>query len=204
MQQLPILIKDKFFKYLNGSEPITEFEPWIYQTKVLEDILSKDDYLYLISLDFSNKWVKYKIDNILRRYIDLGEYETWKLKHLLFAFINEDGNPQQLLDDIYDLYYDGYYFLESLGLGYELCLESWADLSRSQELDSFLQRARGEAQEVLSWLETNKIVIKTAHDDRNHFSVIDTRTEKEKKPTWYKLAKFSNRQQSQPWWKFWG
>lgn len=66
MQELPVLIKDRFFRFLNGTLPINEFELWVYTTDSLERILNSDDYLKLISLDFSRFNANSKIVDILR------------------------------------------------------------------------------------------------------------------------------------------
>lgn len=105
-----------------------------------------------------------------------------------------------MLCDFYDLYCNGYYFLDNLGLGYGLCaLESWAELNQESisentredirkeqisQFDSMRDGAIDEAQKVLSWLETGKIAIATvpnsASNDMCDFSIIDTRTDEEK------------------------
>jgi hypothetical protein len=208
MQQLPILIKAKFYRFLDGTESILEFESWVYQTSMLEGIFSKDDYLCLISIDFSQLDARYRTDQILRGYIDLGEYETWRLKQLLLEFINEDGDEKVFaaLSHFYDLYCEGYFFLDSLGLGYGLCgLENWSQLSfekRNHQYETLLKGAKGEAQKVLSWLESNKITIKASLIEMEHLQITDLRTEEEKQP-WYKAFEISNRPQTKSWWKFW-
>ena len=192
MQPLPDCIKDDFFKFLNGEEPISNFEQWVYETNDLEKALGNEDYLHLISLDFSKRGSKYEIDDILRRYINLGEYETWKLKNHLLAFINKKENPLQVLSKFYALYCDGHYFLDRLGLEYGLSarvppsqcrVEFWEELSSEEQrelIDFLLPGAMREAQRVLYWLETDKIAITNEQDELGHYLYVDRRTEEER------------------------
>lgn len=190
MQPLPNLIKNKFFRFLNGEESINDFEQWVYGTDSLERLLGNEDYLYLISLDFSKRDSKYEIEEILRRYINLGEYETWKLKNLLVSFIKKEEHPLQILCEFYKLYCHGHYFLESLGLEYGLSAKvppghehssgSWKELSdeeQSELIDSLVPGAMREAQKVLSWLEEDKIVITGEQDELGYWLSVDRRAE---------------------------
>ncbi len=216
MQLLPDYIRSRFFKVLHGEEPSWDFEQWVYATNDLEKILSDEDYLNLISLDFSKQSSKYEIDKILRRYFALGEYETWKLRKLLTMVINKKGNLPQALSEFYKLYCgDGYCFLESLGLAYGLAVRvppsgyssnCWEELSHEEQsklINSLLLGAIDEAQKVLSWLDEDKIVITSEQDELGHYLYIDRRTEEEKKPIWHKTSESSNSERSKYWWKFW-
>lgn len=215
MQLLPDYIRSKFFKVLHGEEPTNDFEQWVYATNELGKMLSDEDYLNLISLDFSKQSSKYEIDKILRRYFALCEYETWKLRKLLIMVINKKGNLPQALSEFYELYCDGYCFLESLGLAYGLAVrvspsgyssDYWEELSHEEQsklINSLLPGAIDEAQKVLSWLDENKIVITSEQDELGHYLYIDRRTEEEKKPIWYKTSESSNSERSKYWWNFW-
>lgn len=187
-------IKRKFFEFLNGQESISNFENWVYETTILEEALGADSYFDLISFNFAKKDSKYEIDRMLRRYIDLDEYNTWKLKNLLTAFIDRIGNPQEILSEFYELYCHGYHFLDSLGLGYGLSAKvppsqyhqwTWEELSNEQQVqlvDSLFPGAKIEAHKVLTWLDEEKIVLTS--DRYDHCSFIDRRTESEKLPIW--------------------
>ena len=215
MQPLPDYIKDKFFKFLNGEENISDFEQWVYETHALEKAVGSSDYLPLISLNFSKRDSKYDVDEILRRCISCSEYEKWQLKNLLLAFKDKTGNPQQLLSKFYELYCDGYHFLDSLGLrcGFsarvlpnQYSSESWEELSSKEQsklIDSLVPGAMREAQKVLTWLEEEKIVITNEQDKLGHYLFIDKRTEEEKQPIGSKVLGFSNSQKIKSWWRFW-
>lgn len=157
MEPLPDQLRSKFFEFLHGEEPIKKFEQWVYATNALEEVLTDNDYLKLISLDFLNRNSKYEIEKLLQRYIDVGEYEMWKLRKLLTTVLAKEKNLPQVLSKFYNLYCDGYYFLEHLGLGCGLAVrvppseyssDSWDELSdeeKSKLLNSLLPEAISEA-----------------------------------------------------------
>lgn len=122
MQHLIDEVTLKLFRFLNGEEPVIEFERWVYDTKALENILGGEDYFNLISLDFSKQCSRYELIKILERHIDVGKYQTWKLRKLLKLFLSQKGNLSLMLCKFYELYCDGFYFLDVLGLDYGLAI----------------------------------------------------------------------------------
>ncbi|WP_310482058.1 hypothetical protein [Chamaesiphon sp. VAR_48_metabat_403] len=191
MQDLPFFVKHKFFEFLNDEESIDNFEKWSYETTILTDVLEKEDYLNLISVDFCRSNTKHEIVKIINKYIDASEYGLWKLKNILTDFVNISENSQDILFKFYELYCDGYYFLDCLGLRYGLSAIANAEPNeygdklsieeQSKAIDDLIPEAIIEAQRVLTWLETRKIeIVKRDDDDRGLF--IDRRTEAEKQP----------------------
>lgn len=195
MKFLPAHIKTEVFEFLNREMPLEEFEQWVYATKDIEEVFSREDYVELLSVDYSKISNRFDVVKLVTRYIDEGEYETWKLKKLLYAVINDDADLQQVFIDFYDLYCDGYRFLDNLGLGYGLFVvvppseyssDSWEKLSEQEQkrlLASFFPGALNEVKRVLSWLNDGKIVILNEQDGPGHFKYLDHRSEEEKKPT---------------------
>ena len=206
---MPAEIKNIFLKFLDCQITITDFEQWVYKTLSLEEVLNSDDYLELISLDFTQRSEKhyldycYQINNIIEKYIDFGEYETWKLKKLLNDFLHRKGNLAKILEQFYDLYCQGYGFLDNLGMGYGLDFSCYlseinepnfryffsktltaAEIEREieQKVNDILPEVDEEIREILSWLEQGKIEI---IDEPNSFygtNYIDRRNESEKIP----------------------
>ena len=215
MKPLPVPIKLKYFEFLHGDVPLEELEQWIYSTNELEEIFSRDDYLELISLNYRTKDSKYELQKIFKRYVDEGEWEAWKLKKLLNAVIDRKGDFPQIFRSFYDLYCDGYSFLDNLGLGYGLSVvvppstyssDTWEKLSaeeKSKLLTSFFPGALNEAKKVLSWLDDKKIVILRGKDGLGHFSYLDKRSAEEKQATSYKVADPPRKVKVSKWWEFW-
>lgn len=201
LSDLQQAIKTTFFKFLDGQIDVTDFEQWIYQTSILEEVLESDDYLELISLDFTRRNEKhyldcrYQINKIIEKYIALGEYETWKLTKLLNTFLNRKGDLIELLGQFYDLYCHGYGFLDNLGLHYglEFCdydLETLSEAEIAERLHRLLPEIDKEIEKVLSWLERGKIKIIDDPDFLYGIDYIDDRSELEKIPI-YKIRKIN-------------
>lgn len=192
MEPLPNDFKIRLFHLLNGEEPIGEFEQWVYATNALEEILGDEDYFNLISLDFSRQGSLFELIKILERHIDAGEYGAWKLRRLLNLFLSQKGDLPTMLWEFYELYCDGYYFLDVLGLNYGLTIrfpsheyssEYWQELTDQEKetlLASILPDALDEAQKVLNWLNEGKIVTTNNQDKLGHYLYIDNRTDEEK------------------------
>lgn len=194
MEQLSEDIKIKFFRFISGEESTSGFEQWVYDTNALEEILGDEDYFNLISLDFARRSSRYELIKILERHINAGEYETWKLRRLLTLFLSQEGDLPLMLCEFYELYCDGFYFLDTLGLGYGLAIrvpphgyssEYWQELNNEEKnrlLGSILPDAVDEARKVLTWLDEGKIVMIDEQDELGHYLYIDKRSENEKKP----------------------
>lgn len=200
---------------MSGEEPISEFEQWVYATNTLEETLGDEDYLNLISLNFAKQGSRYELIKILERHINAGEYESWKLRKLLTLFLSQEGDLPSMLCEFYELYCNGFYFLETLGLGYGLTIrvppngyssEDWQELTVQEKeklLASVLPDAIDEAQKVLTWLDEGKIVITDKQDELGHCLYVDRRSVNEKKLNWQRVRELSNNLKAKSWWKFW-
>lgn len=201
---LPDDIKTKFFRLIAGEESISGFEKWVYITNSLEGILGDEDYFNLISLDFSKRTNRYELIKILERHIDKGEYETWKLRKLLTRFLNQEGDLPLMLCEFYELYCNGFYFLDTLGMGYGLAIkvppygyssEYWQELTEDEQkrlLSSILPDAIKEAQKMLDWLNEGKIAITNEKDELGHYLYVDRRTEEDECLNWTEVRKSLN------------
>jgi hypothetical protein len=215
MQDLPEEIKIQFYKFLNGEEPIQAFEQWVYATRTLEELLDGESYFALISLDFSKSGSCHELIKLLEQTIDAGEYETWKLKRLLNQFLSQEGNLPTMLGEFYELYCNGFYFLDTLGFGCGLTLvvppnhyssDTWDELTSEEKeslLGSVLPGALEEAEKVLNWLDQGKIVITKEQDGMGRYLYLDRRTEAEQNPNLLGMREWSDTPSSKPWWKLW-
>ena len=98
--------------------------------------------------------------------------------------------------ECYDLYCDGFNFLDNLGIGYGLGLTCPDEYNESVE--DYYPAIVQEAEKVLSWLDDGKIVITGHTGEYQGIKYNDFRTKQERKPTGYEK---STPQKS--WWKFW-
>jgi hypothetical protein len=196
---LPADIKQVFFETLYGDKTVPEFETWLYANKTVENILSPQDYLELISLGYKSSTAKYDLCKLLDRLVDKREYENWRLTKMLTKALQRDKELPQLLMSFYDLYCKGYSFLDNLALGFGLAVEApysqadnWDDLSVEKQqklLAGFYPQLDTELEKVIDWLNSGKIILTGNKDQYNqYFDYVDNRSEEEKKPTAYKIA----------------
>lgn len=194
---MPLEVKNTFFEFLNYQKSVADLEQWLYQTTILEEVLAPDDYLELIAIDFGQRNEKYylncryQINKIIKKYINLEEYETWKIKRLLNNFLKRKGDLAKKLNKFYDLYCHGYGFLDRLSLHYgieftDYYIEILSKEEIEQKIKSVLPGVDKEIKKVLSWLEQEKI--KIINDPNSCYSIdyIDNRRESEKIPI-YKI-----------------
>ena len=110
---MPDEILDRVYAILLGQTQIAEIEQWIYNCGELESLLTGDDHLALLSLDYRQAGAVYEVRKIVERYVDLGHFETRKLLEVLHSIVASDDNAYTSVEATYDLYCDGYYFLDS-------------------------------------------------------------------------------------------
>lgn len=186
------ILEYKYLELLDNNLSIKEFEQWVYQSDDLKILLSSDDYINLISLDYNSKYISYEIDKISDKYIDSGKLETMKIKALLTRALQKDEKIDDILRKLYYMYCDGYYFLQDLGLGYGLSCEvpsfanSWEELSvqqRTSIIDSFYPKLEYDLRRALDWIESKKVILIGKQNDINLWLYIDNRNNEEKKST---------------------
>ncbi|PQJ12605.1 hypothetical protein CJD36_002340 [Flavipsychrobacter stenotrophus] len=214
---LPQNIKEIFFKTIKGEIAILDFEQWLYADKEIENYLTEDDYLDLISLNFKKSGAKYELWELLKKHIDLGEFETYKMLRLLKDAQEKNNNLPEILMDFYDLYCRGYNFLDDLGMGFGLALEvpmvrninaeTWDELTPTQQqnlLDSFSPRLEKSIENAINWLETGKIILTGKIDEIGHYGYNDHRTEDERKSIFQvKVPELKTAGSCKKWWMFW-
>lgn len=229
MTTLPQDIKERFYKTIKGDISLDDFEQWLYADKKLEKQLRSEDYLDLISLSFKKSGAKYEIWVLLKKHIDLGEFETYKMLALLNEAKQKTERLPYVLMEFYDLYCKGYNFFQDLGLGIGLAVEvprvnnitadTWEELTSEQQqelLDSFSPELEECIEQVIIWLETKKIILTGEQDEIGHYDYEDYRTEEERKSKlWVTVSEdkeksFSaskntlwDKQTEKNWWEFW-
>jgi hypothetical protein len=124
MVTLPQLLKELFYRTITGEMPLVDFEQWLYASDEIERLLPADDYLALLTLNYRKSGAKYELAKLLKQHIDLGEFETHKLLKLLQEAILKTPRLPFILVEFYNLYCQGYYFLQDLGLGYGLAVDA--------------------------------------------------------------------------------
>jgi hypothetical protein len=201
------------YKLLLKEIEQSEFEQWVYSEENLSEILTPEDYLELISLNYKTPSSLYDAGKILRKYIQIEKCYEWYLRNVLQKIINRTFDVHRCIEQCYDLYCDGYYFLDNLGLGFGLAVtvprekykaETWQELTaqdKQQLIDEFYPDVAEEAKIVISWLDSGKIILTGHSGDYQGIEYQDNRTANEKEPTGYKCEK--RKDPTKSWWKFW-
>ncbi len=165
MTNLPQDIKEKFYKTIASDISANDFEQWLYEDKELEKYLNVNDYLELISFSFKQDEVEYEFCKLLKKHIDLGEFETYKILALLNEAKQKTERLAYILMKFYDLYCGGYSFLQDLGVAFGSAVEvvnAWEKLTKEQQqklLDSFSPDLEEYIEKVIYWLETKRIIL---------------------------------------------
>ncbi len=179
---LPEHIELLFFKTLKGETPIQEFEQWLYSSKELEPIVPEDEYLDFISLSYKASGASHELAKLLRKHIDLGKYETWKLRNLLSGVMKREGDYVAGIIKFYDLYCKGYYFLDCLAFRYGLPLDSdtYRIGERKFEVAArFYPAIEADIQRVLDLLDSGRIRLTGEADDMGYLKFADSRSREE-------------------------
>ena len=163
------------YKLINRDFSLSEFEQWVYSNSELETILEAQEYLELISLNYKTPSSLYEAEKILKKYINIGKYHTWRVTEVLKKIIDRPSDVHKYIEECYELYCEGFGFLQNLGIGYGLTItvlpshykrESWNELNHLEQrqlIDSFYPNVAEEAKKVIGWFDSGKVVI-IGHD----------------------------------------
>ncbi|MCT4618344.1 MAG: hypothetical protein N4A62_03035 [Marinisporobacter sp.] len=198
------------YKLFYEDFEITKFEDWVYSNKELEDIMNKDDYIDLISLDFKSRHIKSEIEKVVEKYIDYGKFEKKLILTLLYRALKSKNDLPDILMKFYYMYCHGYIFFEDLGLGYGLTCEvppskytadTWYELNEEEKdeiIDTFYPKITVDIKRAIDWIENDKIVLLGTQNELEHWEFLDNRNVEEKKSNiWVEVSK------DKKWWQFW-
>jgi hypothetical protein len=194
-------LKETYYSYLENNLSLKDFETFIYEHAWIAEIIGENKYLDLICLDFKNSAIKYQLGDIFIPVFGLGEYYKRTLLKDFHEALLQNENLPSILAHLYDLYCDGYDFLQDLGLGYGLsCVcpsigkkvyNSWEELNDEQKkriLNSFLPQLPHDIKRVIDWLERDTIILLDEKDNMDRMTFADNRNEEEKKSTVWVLV----------------
>lgn len=197
MIKLPAEIQIEFFKLLNDELSIEKFEQWIYKTKELETYFGQADYLEFISLNFKDRHIIHEMKKIVDKYLDFGEFEKRKINKVLVDLTSKNEDFAKSLIATYELYCDGYGFLDNIGMGYGMTFandffefKDWMNLpidEKNRRINAIYGGVKAEAEKVQHWFDNKKIILTGEVDEIGHYDYIDNRTIEEKKPTGYSV-----------------
>lgn len=179
-------IQRQFYNVYKEKISIAEFEKWLYKTDDIENIYGDDFYFRLLDLDYREKYIKNKLETLIRMEIPFGQFEQQRIVLLLEHIIAEEGDLVELLEQLYDDYCHGYSFLRFLGLTYITGIDTFPKLNQIDQWDKHeFERKRAmlnsskdkiikEAKRLLAFLKKGEIKI------TNENEYIDARKEEDK------------------------
>lgn len=191
--KLPSKIYKIFIQVLAVDVSLLDFEQWLYKEKKLEEILPKRIFLSLLEFDYKNPSTLYELNKLLRGLLELGSVEAYEMIKLIGRLEAEGPDFPEALQDCYDLYTDGCFFLESLGLNWGLTLrvppsqyhaDSWDELSdaeKSQLLSSLdVVQIRKEVSLFKKWIQNREVVVTKRPNELSRYEYIDRRHTEER------------------------
>ncbi|MDK2594051.1 hypothetical protein [Pseudoalteromonas obscura] len=176
-----------FYKLVSKEIELTKFENWVYSETALEQTLSSDDYLEIISINYKTPSGLYEAQKVLSKYFSMGKYYEWSIRNVLCKIIEKPNDVHKYIEQCYDLYCAGFGFMDNLGLGYGLGLTCSDDFNG--KVDDFYPQIIEEVKRVILWLDSGKIVITGHSGEYQGVEYHDNRNAKEKEPTGYKIQK---------------
>jgi hypothetical protein len=164
-------IKDFFFRYLTGELPIEGFEQWIYSTPEIESYFGKPAYFEFISFNFQQPDLSNELFKLIGKHIDLAKFRDWQIKRLLKSLLDGTLDAVEVFKKLYDMYRNGYHFLDKVGIQYLLGIDEIPKLSvrhlwdekefirQRKKLDGYLRPLKDEIEILLEALESGQIVL---------------------------------------------
>lgn len=179
---IPSIAEQHIHQVLTKKMSIQSFEQWLYEDNVLESS-NPDLYLELISFDYSSEDSFKDYYDSFARYVHFYKFEADRITEYLNSIINRDDKCCDVIYMMYHLYYDGYNFLNRLGMVYGVRLTdidtSVSNSSMDGILNEFYPEIIDDAKNVLHWLEEGKIVFKSQDNSDSVFEYEDFRSEAE-------------------------
>lgn len=180
-------IKKTFFEFLNGFISLENIEDFIFfNIDEIKNIFSKEDYFYIIDFDFKDKNSYKRIEDLILKYINISEFEVYRLITILENICNIDN-----LLKIYDEYCKGYYFLDILAIDYALDLSTAIyelEISKddlNSKINNLSTNLIFEANKIISYLKNEKIVIKNNYLYQDFRNTIEIEDQKRKIPKYF-------------------
>ncbi len=195
-------IEAKYFDLIDKNISLKEFENWVYKSDFLEKELGYELYIKLISLNYENNICNHDIEEMLKEKVDYGKYQINKIIKLLDSVIEKNGLESNSFKVFYELYCDGYYFFEDLGLGIGLFLNIFAnrlgaesfdeldELKKENVVNSSYPKAKELAIELKDWFIQEKIILRhNKNVDEKKFDFIDLRDKKDCESRLWEIVK---------------
>jgi len=108
---LDVETSKKITDYINNRVDSKEFETWLYEDSSLESKMGIELYLEFVSIDYSEKDSKYKIQKLIDGQIDFASIHKLEILETLKLLAQQKGNARELFLRLNYYASIGYYFL---------------------------------------------------------------------------------------------
>ncbi|MER3329806.1 MAG: hypothetical protein RIF34_09540, partial [Candidatus Kapaibacterium sp.] len=145
-------LKERIFKVIERQIGIKEFENWLYSDENLATRMDEDLVFELYSFNYNQRGVDYEFRKLFLSFFYDKEFTEWKIIANLETLSVGCKEPERILADFYDLGYDDYPYLSSLGYNkYELEDCEYYGWSREKMISEIQKEAKQLLLEVQEW-----------------------------------------------------
>lgn len=189
-------LQKRIFKVIEKQIDIKEFESWLYSKTSLSERMDEDLILELYSFNYNQKGVYYEFRKLFLSFFDEKEFANWKIIANLETLSEGCDVPERILADFYDLGYDDYPYLISIGYNkYELEDCEYYGWSREKMISEIRKEASLLLLEIQEWIQT------TSNFDLSQF---EPKTKNiDMIPCSVPSDVITNETSSKKWWEFW-
>ena len=164
-------ISTQFYRFHEGTLSLADFEQWLYEKEAaVAAEVSPELHQQLLQFNYRSKYAEAEFHKLFIAPMDWQCYEYWRLYRLLDSIIQKDAFYADSLASVYELYCQGYTFLEQLALGYGLRLVAGfdreiTDWQKVPEVDKLrllghdYEKVATAAEQVKNWLKKEQIVL---------------------------------------------
>ena len=162
MAEFPQEVVNRFVQIVEHDISLTCFEQWVYETHQLEELLTTNEYLSLLCLDYRTERSLNTIEHLLYTHVSAARIETTLLQLRLEAVIQRGPRILEALEWLWTRHYLGYEFLDTLRI------PTWVDYIDSsstsydkleQLIDELYPDIAHAAKKVQQWLQDKTIVL---------------------------------------------
>lgn len=209
MNKLPLSSHKLVFPFLTGRMSYDTFVKQLSSDYDVQQQLGPSITCQLKTLSNVDHCESQQAMHLLAPLLPMESFERYRVVSVLQDLISKSNRFIESLYDSYDLYADGYFFMETVGVQHGLTFsntyfdyyewEKLSDAEKKASVDRIYPSVKMEAEKVLSWIEYGHIKITGKKNHDGLFTYLDVRSDfdllqsfdnvniKHKRPKWSSL-----------------
>jgi hypothetical protein len=190
MNKLPVTSQNTVFAFMCDVMDPTEFKESVAADRNFMTYLGAAQYQWLIESSFEAQEQKIEILDKLSKHKELCRYESYRIRLVLHALIHKTDKFIEALYQSYELYADGYFFLETVGVQHGLSFSNtyfnfyeWEKLPEAEKIVSIAaiySSVKVEALKISNLLDDNRIKLTGKRNSDGSCTYIDLRNDLER------------------------